>query len=173
MTVRYWILGLLSWVLALPLAAQEPHPVRLLDSSFNEEAGEVELSLAWRYAPGDGPGRESPGYDDSHWIPVRPALTAADLGPWKGVGWFRRHLRISPGLQSKTLALRFAAPGAARVYLDGELILTAGHDSAPPEIPSSRSDAVLIRLEGLFMSSPSGTPIPTALRERTRASAFF
>ncbi|HEV8581351.1 MAG TPA: SpoIIE family protein phosphatase [Thermoanaerobaculia bacterium] len=123
--------------------------MRLQTSSF-DEGGLVELNYAWRYAPGDEPGREAVGYDDSRWTPVKPALTAADLPPggWSGVGWFRRHLRIGSDLQAKTLALRFAAPGAARVYLDGRPVLSVGEETSPPEIPSDRSEAVLIHFEG-------------------------
>ncbi|HEX3555970.1 MAG TPA: SpoIIE family protein phosphatase [Thermoanaerobaculia bacterium] len=150
MSLRPLILGLLPWVLALPLLAQEPSPAQLLDSFFDQGDHQVGLTLAWRYAPGDEPGREAPGYDDSRWLQVVPALTPADLPPggWSGVGWFRRHLQVGPTLQSKTLALRLAAPGTALVYLDGRPLLTVGHDAAPPEIPSHRSDAVLIRFEG-------------------------
>jgi sigma-B regulation protein RsbU (phosphoserine phosphatase) len=136
--------------LALPVMAQEPRPVRLSASTF-DGAGQVELDYAWRYAPGDGPGRESPAFDDARWIPVKPALASTDLSPgrWSSVGWFRRHLLVSPDLQSRTLALRFAAPGAARVYVDGHLALElARTGNAPPEIPSARSDAVVLHLVG-------------------------
>ena len=95
-------------------------------------------------------GREAPGFDDSRWPAVKPGLAAGELPPggWPGVGWFRRHLLVEPALQGRTVALRFAAPGAADVYLDGRLVLTAGQGGAPPEMPWERREASLVRLEG-------------------------
>lgn len=140
--------------------------MRLSAATF-DRSGQVALDYAWRYGPGDGPGRESIAYDDSRWIPVKPALASGDLSPgnWSGVGWFRRHVLVSPDLQSKTLALRLAAPGSARVYLDGRLVMTIGQaDNAPPEIQSLRRDAAMIRLNGsshllaVRYVYPRGTP---------------
>jgi Stage II sporulation protein E (SpoIIE)/7TM diverse intracellular signalling len=142
--------GLLACALALHVIAQEPRPVRLSAATF-DGSGQVDLGYAWRYAPGDGPGRESTAYDDSRWIAVRPALGSGDLSPrnWSGVGWFRRHVLVSPDLQSKSLALRFAAVGSARLYVDGRPVLSVGQtDNALPEIPSARREAAMIRLDG-------------------------
>ncbi|HUM00678.1 MAG TPA: hypothetical protein VL084_00205, partial [Thermoanaerobaculia bacterium] len=142
-----------AWLLmasaSLPLAAQEPRPARIRVSSVSDPEG-VSLTLAWRFAPGDGPGREAPGLDDSGWIPVRPVLAAGELPPggWPGLGWFRRHFLVEPALQGRTLALRFASPGAADVYLDGRLVLTSGRGGAPPEIPMGRREACLVALDG-------------------------
>ena len=147
---RFVAAGLMVGVLALPVIAQEPRPVRLSASTF-DISGQADLDYAWRYAPGDGPGRESPAYDDSRWILVKPALASGDLAPrnWSGVGWFRRHVLVSPDLQSKTLALRFAAPGSARLYVDGRPVLAVGQtENATPEIPGARREAALIRLDG-------------------------
>jgi hypothetical protein len=148
--LRFIAAGLLACALALPVIAQEPRPVRLSASTF-DISGQVDLGYAWRYAPGDGLGRESPAYDDSQWMTVQPALATGDLSPrnWNGVGWFRRHMLVSPDLQSKTLALRFAAPGSARLYVDGRPVLTLGQtENATPEIPGARREAALIRLNG-------------------------
>lgn len=129
---------------ALPLVAQEPRPARLLAANF-EQTDEITMSLEWRYAPGDEAGREAPAYDDSRWSPVKPALTP--VAGWNGVGWFRRHLQVGPGVAPRPVVLRFTAPGTARIYLDGQLVMEVGHNAAPPDIPNVRSDAVLIRLE--------------------------
>jgi hypothetical protein len=139
---------LLLGISAQPLAAQEPRPVELANAAMFDGNDQIELSYAWRYAPGDEPGRESPAYDDSRWIAVEPALKAPGRVGWTGVGWFRRHLKVGPGLQTTALALRFTAPGTARVYLDGRLVLRVGDGGTPPEIPGPRSDAALIRLAG-------------------------
>lgn len=133
----------------VPLAAQEPQPARIRVSSISDPDG-VGLTFAWRFAPGDGPGREAPGFDDALWPPVRPGLAAGELPPggWPGVGWFRRHFLVEPALQGRTLALRLAAPGVADVYLDGRLVLTSGRGGAPPEMPWERREACLVRLDG-------------------------
>lgn len=138
---------LISLVLAIPLVAQEPRPATVEPGWFETREG-VRLDYAWRYAPGDEPGREAPGFDDSSWEPVRPALAPGELprGGWPGVGWFRRHLVIAPAVRGRTVALRIESPGAATVYLDGTPVLSTG--GARPELPSPRSDATLITLSG-------------------------
>ena len=135
---------LLLIAIALPLFAQEPRPARLLAASF-EQTDEITMSLEWRYAPGDEAGREALAYDDSHWRAVKPALPPA--ADWNGVGWFRRHLQVGPGVSPRPVVLRFTAPGVARVYLDGQLVMEVGRNPAPPDILNVRSDAVLIRLD--------------------------
>jgi hypothetical protein len=132
-----------------PLAAQEPEPATLSASSFSEPGG-VSFTRAWKFAPGDAPGREAPGFDDAHWLPVKPGMAAAELPPggWPGVGWFRRHLLVEPAIQGRMYALRLAAPGAADVSLDGHLVLSSGTGGAPPEIPWERREASLVALMG-------------------------
>ncbi len=143
-------LGVLAGALASPLLAQEPHPVRLQVASFDAD-GRVDLDYAWRFAPGDGPGREATGYDDSGRTPARPALEETDLpsSGWSGNGWFRRHLLIDRSLQGRMLALRLTAPGTAEVYVDGRRVLAVGEGGAPPEYPGTRNDGALVRLSGL------------------------
>lgn len=149
MSIRAFACGLA--LLTLPLLAQEPKPARILPSSFRPPDGIVQLSLAWRYAAGDDPQRALPQFDDSRWQTRAPQMKAADLhtSDWSGVGWFRRHFVIDPILQSRPLALRIASPGLADVYLDGELVLAASRGPSPPEVPAARSEAVLVRLEGV------------------------
>jgi hypothetical protein len=141
--------ALLLALTGLPLRAQEPRPARLGISSISEPEG-VGLTFAWRFAPGDGAGREAPGFDDSHWLSVNPGMAGRELPPgaWPGVGWFRRHLLVEPTMQGRTLALRLAAPGTADVYLDGRLVLATGRGGAPPEVPWDRREACLVRLDG-------------------------
>lgn len=144
------VLALLGVLLpaAVPARAQEPQPVRVRASGI-ADAGGLQLRFAWRYAPGDAPGREAPGLDDSGWRPVVPAMPAGGVpDDWDGVGWFRRHLLVEPALQGRTLALRFAAPGAADVFLDGRLVLATGRGAARPELPWPRRDASLVELSG-------------------------
>ncbi len=131
-----------------PLDAQEPSPVRVR-ASLVEGAEGLQLRFAWRYAAGDAPGREAPACDDSTWRPVLPALPSGGVpADWSGVGWFRRHLLVEPSLRGRTLALRFSAPGAAEVYLDGRMVLRAGGGEALPELPWPRRDSSLVTLPG-------------------------
>ena len=112
----------LGMLLALPLAAQEPLP-----ASFEAEGllggNGVEMTLEWRFAPGDDPARANPGFDDSDWTPVRP-LDAVE----HEVGWYRRHLRLDSALLHIPISLRIEAPGMTDVFLDGRRVLA----SAPP-----------------------------------------
>jgi hypothetical protein len=140
---------LLACMATPPLLCQEPLPVQLSLVNF-EQTDAVDLDYAWRFAPGDVQGSESTSCDDSRWAPVRPALTSADplSDRWSGLGWFRRHLEIEPGLQGRTLELRFVSLGSARVFLDGHRVLSVGEDETPSGFPAARSDAVLIHLSG-------------------------
>jgi uncharacterized membrane protein (UPF0136 family) len=139
----------LLFALAFTLDAQEPSPASIRSSDLSGPHG-VDLTLAWRFAPGDGPGRDSPSLDDAQWRVVTPALTANDLTAlgWEGTGWFRRHLKVDPAVQGRTLAIRLAVLGSADVYLDGRFILGTGRDDTPPEIPGERHESTLISFKG-------------------------
>jgi Stage II sporulation protein E (SpoIIE)/7TM diverse intracellular signalling len=141
--------GVLVMAFAGSLSAQEPKPVKILATYLAQDGG-IDLDFAWRFAPGDDAGLQSPQLDDSRWVPVKPQLTQADLpaGSWPGVGWFRRHLLIDPLVQGRPIAIRIAATGLATVYLDGRLLLSPGRADAPPEIPYPRRDGCVARLDG-------------------------
>ena len=97
---------------------QEPAPAPL--ERFNEE-GLFQLTLPWRYHPGDDPRWADPAFNDTGWEPVAPQMPAGELPRhgWPGTGWFRRHLQIAPALQGKPLVIRIETPGATVVFLDG------------------------------------------------------
>jgi hypothetical protein len=111
----------LGMLLALPLAAQEPHPASLEGLISGNS---VEMTLEWRFAPGDDPARADPDFDDSGWTPMRP-LDA----PGHDVGWYRRHLRLGAGLLDVPIVLRVEAPGATEVFLDGRRVLASASAS--------------------------------------------
>ncbi|HEX9160944.1 MAG TPA: SpoIIE family protein phosphatase [Thermoanaerobaculia bacterium] len=135
-------------MLASALSAQEPRAAHVSTASFQTGDGAA-FTLAWRYAPGDAPGRESPQFDDSNWALVAPALGPGEFpqSGWNGVGWFRRHLIFDRAVQDHPIALTFSAPGTADVYLDGALVLSVGR-SASPLIPAQRSDAAAVTFRG-------------------------
>ena len=97
--MRAFILTLTCIASAAALVAQEPRPVVIVPSFFTDPEG-TPLDFAWRYAPGDGAGRESLAYDDVAWSPVQPAIHGSQLPPggWPGTGWFRRHLIADPAV---------------------------------------------------------------------------
>jgi serine phosphatase RsbU (regulator of sigma subunit) len=143
------VLSLLATLGAVPTQAQEPRPARLVGTSVSDPDGAV-LSFSWRFMPGEGQGWEALDLDDSQWLPVQPEMAAGQLpaGGWPGVGWFRRHVLVEPALRGRTLALRFASPGTADIYLDGVRVLSTGRGGAPPEMPSQRREACLVAFEG-------------------------
>lgn len=134
---------LLAIALASAVLAQEPKPATVLPTWFADPEG-TRLDLAWRYAPGDDPRRAQPGYDDSNWASVRPAMMEDQRPPggWPGVGWFRRHLEVDPEIRGRRVAMQLRAPGAADVYLDGELVWSSRG------APASREQWTLIALAG-------------------------
>jgi serine phosphatase RsbU (regulator of sigma subunit) len=111
---------------------QEPAPSQISEALL---AGgkRIDLTLAWRFHPGDDPKWSDPAFDDSGWETAEPLLPPGRLpaGGWPGVGWFRRHLRFAPdspgggGKGERVLAIGLEAPGAARVFLDGQAVLVS------------------------------------------------
>ncbi len=138
----------LLFALAFRLEAQEPDPSRIRSSDLATPHG-VDLTLAWRYAPGDGPGRESPTFDDAQWPRMTPALDVSDLpADWGGIDWFRRHLIVESGVQRRALAIRLTVLGTADVYLDGRLVLSSGRSGRPTEPPRERRESSIVSFGG-------------------------
>ena len=158
-----------AFLLAGAAFAQEPQPSRIHASYLNDPSG-ISLALAWRFAPGDGAGRELPQFDDDGWRAVRPQIPAADLAPaeWPGVGWFRRHLLIDPALQHRPVALRLEAPGVADVYLDGRLVLSSFRSASAIDVPFEHRDTTVVRFDGnshtiaVRYVYPRGAPLPAS-----------
>ena len=108
-------------------AGQEPKPARLGPASFRNDAT-VEMTLAWRFQPGDDPAFAEPALDDTGWTLLEP-LRLASVPPgraWPGQGWFRRHVVIDAKLLGVPLVARIEAPGAAEVFLDGVMLMRSG-----------------------------------------------
>src|SRR5437868_1689032 len=77
--------------------------------------GGVLLDQGWRYHPGDDPSFAKPDLDDSDWEPIAdPSFGNGKLpkSGWHGVGWFRLHSVMDPGLAGVPLVLRLGQPGA-------------------------------------------------------------
>lgn len=118
----------LALLLGVSTAAhgQEPVPVEISAVEL-AEGGPLRLVYAWRFHPGDDPRWADPAFDDSDWELVEPLLLPGGRprGGWPGTGWFRRHLRVEPGLGGKPLLLRIETPGSTTVFLDGAHVMSA------------------------------------------------
>jgi len=111
--------GLLLAVLMIgPVQAQEMDPPRETQT----------LNAGWRYAPGPIEGAEVPSFDDSEWarvhLPhtwnVQDAFDEDDLSYRRGVGWYRRSLRVADSLDGRRLFLYFeGANQVSDVYVNG------------------------------------------------------
>ncbi len=110
---------LTALLLAAPALAQEEEaaPPRI----------RYTVNEGWRYAPGPLDGAAAPEFADGAWARVDLPHTwnAEDAfddaeGYRRGIGWYRRRLRLSPALQGKRLFLYFeAANQVADVYVNG------------------------------------------------------
>ena len=100
------------------------------------------LSQDWLFRAGDVPGAEKPGFDDRDWRLVtvphdwsimdkangRPpfdpeAPSGQDSGYLPGgIGWYRRHLTLSPTEAARVVRLKFEA-----VYMDADIWLNGEH----------------------------------------------
>ncbi|MBZ5588438.1 MAG: SpoIIE family protein phosphatase [Acidobacteriia bacterium] len=158
--------------------AQEPKPARLGPQNFRDDAT-VEMTLAWRFHPGDDGSFADPALDDSAWAPFDPVrLTgAAAAAAWQGEGWFRRHLTVDPSLFDTPLTVRVEAPGIAEVFLDGAPLLRAGGGAASqgPGAGTNQGAWQTVRLAGwashvlavrysYLPSAPAGTATDPGFR---------
>ena len=127
MSVGPRILILLTLLAAAQARAQEPAPARL-GWGMLQEGDAVQLTLPWRFHPGDDPSWREPRFDDRGWVTADPQMPEGGRprGGWTGVGWFRRHVVFDSTLRGRALALSVDAPGRAEVWLDGRLVLSSG-----------------------------------------------
>ncbi len=102
--------------------------------SLAEEPGWIFLPMRWKFHPGDDPAFAATGFDDSSWQEADTRLRAGERPEgWRGLGWFRLRLAVSPGLRGVPLGLSLRQFGAAEVYLDGVPLYTLGTVDARPQ----------------------------------------
>lgn len=85
------------------------------------------LNTDWCFFRGDMQGGESPGLDDSRWMPVSiphcMQLEKKHCGGdiiYDGVGWYRRYFTLSPDYKDKSIRISFeGVMTSCRVYLNG------------------------------------------------------
>ena len=90
----------------------------------------INLSEDWGFHLGDVPGAESSVFDDTAWAKVDlphtwNAKDAQDGGGdyHRGIGWYRKTVKVSASLQGRPLFLDFGGAGqVADVYVNGTLV---------------------------------------------------
>ncbi len=116
---------LISLFLFAAVAAQA-QTVLTADQLQNGQAIELD-KLGWKYSPNDDPRFADPQFDDRAWETLTSSAKPQDSpSGWRGIGWFRLHLRIAPELANVALNLEMAHLGASEVYLNGKLIRRFG-----------------------------------------------
>ena len=111
----------------LPLAAYAQDVFTLTEASLqNGQAVELD-KLGWKYSPDDDPRFAEPQFEDSAWATLASSAKPQDSpSGWRGIGWFRLHLRVAPELANVALNLEMAHLGASEVYVNGKLIKRFG-----------------------------------------------
>ena len=89
---------------------------------------ESQEEFLWRFSPGDDSLWADPNYDDSSWELVNPWLDVQEpeAKKWKGIGWFRKVVRIDSSLRGKSVGAHFHQDGASEIFLNGKKIFTFG-----------------------------------------------
>lgn len=104
---------------------------------------EISLDTLWRFHEGDNIQWANNAFDDKDWIELNSNLsTKGALDHFKGIGWFRIHLKVAPALFKKTMLLRLSQFGASEVYFNGKRVFEFGTVSASgnevPYTPKSK-----------------------------------
>jgi len=117
------------FVLSLSIAkcfSQNESPTAFHIDSLS--AAGILLDKGWKFQAADNPDFAKPGYDDSGWQSINPALDIHDLPAISktGICWLRLHLRIDSNLLDQQLALIINQATASEIYLNGRLIYNFG-----------------------------------------------
>jgi len=104
------------------IVAAQAQTVLTADQLQNGQAVELD-KLGWKYSPNDEPRFADPQFDDSAWTTLASSAKPQDSPTgWRGLGWFRLHLRLAPELANVALNLEMAHLGASEVYVNGKLV---------------------------------------------------
>jgi serine phosphatase RsbU (regulator of sigma subunit) len=117
--------------------------ITLAAQDISPDDGILYLTDNWKFKAGDDPTYAHPRLFDADWEPVSTLLGRPDLAfiEWKGIGWFRLHVKIDSSLVNKPLAILMPTHnGASEFYLDGRHIATWGTVSADPQTFEAYSD---------------------------------
>lgn len=117
---------LLNSFFLFAIVAVQAQTVLTADQLQNGQAVELD-KLGWKYSPDDDPRFAEPQFDDSAWVTLASSAKPQDSpSGWRGIGWFRLHLRVAPELANVALNLEMAHLGASEVYVNGKLIKRFG-----------------------------------------------
>lgn len=120
MDIKRYIDRLLSVIVLLSITSWEGHADTLPRIRYS-------MNTDWCFFRGDMQGGESPGLDDSRWMPVSVPhcmqLEKKHCGGdiiYDGVGWYRRYFTLSPAYKDKSIRISFeGVMTSCRVYLNG------------------------------------------------------
>jgi serine phosphatase RsbU (regulator of sigma subunit) len=84
--------------------------------------------VMWHFSSGDDSLWADPDYDDNKWELLNPWLDVQkpEAKKWKGIGWFRKVVRIDSSLRGKSIGTYFHQDGASEIFLSGKKIFTFG-----------------------------------------------
>lgn len=84
----------------------------------------------WVYQSGDDLSWSSPFFNDENWLRLSPPTDDTWHQPndidWRGVGWFRLHLKLGDDLIGRDLAFLLYQVGAIEIYINGKLVFNDG-----------------------------------------------
>ena len=95
----------------------------------------VNLSKPWKYSQGDDSTWADKLFNDTSWDTLRPRLEWEEYPSdmWKGIGWFRREIKIDSSLFNESIALSMNHYGASEIYFNGKKIAGYGKVSTIPD----------------------------------------
>jgi len=91
---------------------------------------DVGLDNQWKFIRQDVAGAQAVGFNDSAWLTVNLPHTWNNMDGqdggndyYRGVGWYRRHLKVNSRYAGKSLFLKFdGAATVADVFVNGKLV---------------------------------------------------
>jgi len=103
-------------------------PTVLSLERLQHKDGIIELFENWKYKVGDDSNYANPSFDDRDWKTIDPRLPENEYRDinWKGIGWFRIHLKVDRSIWGVPLSLRVRQAGASEIYLNGRLLYSFG-----------------------------------------------
>ncbi len=106
---------------------ESKHGEKKYSKSLDSIPGELSLDTTWKFHAGDDFRWASAAFNDNSWDTLRSDLKSGHApDQFKGMGWFRIRLKISPSLFHKTFALNMSQDGASEIFLNGKRIYKFG-----------------------------------------------
>ncbi len=117
---------ILSIILYLNIFSQSADTL-FLNSEIIDTSNYIEVN-GWKFHSGDDSLWAKLTYNDSEWDTIQASIPTknAVFDDWKGIGWFRKIIKIDSSLFNKQSALLMWHLGASQIYLNGKLIKEFG-----------------------------------------------